>query len=49
MAEFTPSIVPLGSLAEVAAASAEVAAQEQQLYAIGDEFGTTMGRHALEP
>jgi hypothetical protein len=49
MAEITPSIVPLGSLAEAAAASAEVAEQEQQLYAIGDQFGTTTGRRALEP
>jgi hypothetical protein len=29
MAEFTPTIIPLGSLAEAAAASAEVSYQEQ--------------------
>ena len=44
MAEFTPSTIPLGSLADAAAASSDVAQQEQQLYAIGvDDPGTTTG------
>ncbi len=46
MAEFTPSIIPLGSLAEAAAASAEVAEQEQQLYAAFPDDSTTMGMYA---
>ncbi|HEX6041410.1 hypothetical protein [Longimicrobium sp.] len=50
MAEFSPTIVPLGSLAEAAAASAGVAQQEQQLYAIGgDDFGTTTGIALANP
>lgn len=50
MAEFTPSIVPLGSLAEAAAASSEIARQEQQLYAMGpDDSGTTMGIALANP
>ena len=41
MAEFTPEIIPLGSLAEAAATSAELSAEEQS----ADSFdpGTTMG------
>jgi hypothetical protein len=43
MAEFTPSIIPLGSLEEAAAASAETAQQEQKAFAISptDPFTTT--------
>ena len=49
MAEFTPSIIPLGSLADAAAASSDVARQEQQLYAIGtDDPGTLTGRMAQD-
>lgn len=44
MAEFTPSIIPLGSLAEAAAAGAELSEQEQQAYAISPtDPGTTTG------
>lgn len=44
MAEFTPSIVPLGSLADAAAAGAELAQQEQQAFAISpNDPGTTTG------
>jgi hypothetical protein len=44
MADFTPSTIPLGSLAEAAAAGSEAAQQEQQLYAIGTgDPGTTTG------
>lgn len=44
MADYSPSIVPLGSLAEAAAAGAEVAQQEQQLYAVSPtDPGTTTG------
>lgn len=44
MAEYTPSTIPLGSLAEAAAAGSETAQQEQQLYAVGtDDPGTTTG------
>jgi hypothetical protein len=32
MAAFTPSVVPLGSLAEAAAASAQLSQQEAQIY-----------------
>lgn len=40
----SPTIVPLGSLADAAAASAEIARQEQQLYAIAPtDPGTTTG------
>lgn len=40
----SPSIVPLGSLADAAAAGAEIARQEQQLYAISpNDPGTTTG------
>jgi hypothetical protein len=45
-----PSIIPLGSLAEAAAAGADVAAREQQLYALGpDDLGTTTGIYAANP
>ncbi len=41
---YSPSIIPLGSLAEAAAAGADVAQQEQLQYAIGpDSPGTTTG------
>lgn len=44
MADFTPSTIPLGSLAEAAAASSEAAQEEQQLYATSpDDPGTTTG------
>ncbi|HEX6041413.1 hypothetical protein [Longimicrobium sp.] len=44
MAEFTPSIIPLGSLANAAAAGADVARQEQQLYAVDSiDLGTLTG------
>lgn len=50
MAEFTPTIVPLGSLADAAAASADVARQEQQMYAIGvDDPGTLTGDTSEPP
>jgi hypothetical protein len=50
MSQFTPQIVPLGSLAEAAAASSEVAQQEQSLYAAfpGDP-GTTCGLYLANP
>jgi hypothetical protein len=42
MAEYTPSVIPLGSLADAAAAGAEISYQEQQSTApIGP--GTTTG------
>lgn len=43
MAEFTPSIIPLGGLAAAAAASSETAQQEQKAFAISptDPFTTT--------
>ena len=43
MAEFTPSIIPLNSLAEAAAASSQTAQQEQKAFAISptDPFTTT--------
>lgn len=45
MAEFTPEIVPLGSLADAAAASAALAEEEAQATsAIGP--GTTIGYYA---
>jgi hypothetical protein len=44
MAEFSPTIVPLGSLAEAAAAASQLAQEEQQLAAAYDiDIGTTMG------
>ncbi|HEX6041408.1 hypothetical protein [Longimicrobium sp.] len=43
MAAFSPTIIPLGSLADAAAAGAEVARQEQVQYAIGTDIGTTTG------
>jgi hypothetical protein len=44
MAEFTPTTIPLGSLADAAATSSDVAQQEQQLFAISpDDPGTTTG------
>lgn len=44
MADSTPSIIPLGSLAEAAAASSDAAQQEQQLYATSPQDpGTTTG------
>ena len=40
----SPTTIPLGSLADAAAASAAVARQEQELYAIGPvDPGTTTG------
>jgi hypothetical protein len=45
MSESSPQIIPLGSLAEAAAAGAELAWQEQQ--AVGpDGPGTLTGYHA---
>lgn len=41
MAEFTPYTVPLGSLAGAAAASADLAQQEQVLFSIGPTSPTT--------
>jgi hypothetical protein len=50
MAEFTPQIVPLGSLADAAAAGADVAQQEQELYASEPTSpGTTTGIIARPP
>lgn len=50
MAEFTPEIIPLGSLAEAAAAGADVALQEQALYTTDPTFpGTTTGIIARPP
>ncbi|HST61878.1 MAG TPA: hypothetical protein VLK84_24470 [Longimicrobium sp.] len=50
MADFTPSSIPLGSLASAAAASADLAQQEQQLYGIApNDPGTTTGIIAQEP
>lgn len=49
MAEFTPQIIPLGSLAEAAAAGSEVAYQEAQAYALPSDPGTTTGIIAPEP
>jgi hypothetical protein len=44
MAEFTPTIIPLGSLADAAAASAAVSQQEAQAYALSPiDPGTTIG------
>jgi hypothetical protein len=44
MAEFSPTIIPLGSLADAAAASAELSQQEAQAYAISPlDPGTTIG------
>lgn len=50
MAQFTPQIIPLGSLAGAAAAGAEIAQQEQALYAVSPQDpGTTTGIIAPEP
>ncbi len=50
MSQFTPQIVPLGSLAEAAAASSEVAQQEQSLYAaFPEDPGTTTGIYLANP
>lgn len=49
MSQFTPQIVPLGSLAEAAAASAEVAQQEQALFAFPEDPGTTTGIYLAQP
>jgi hypothetical protein len=50
MADFTPSTIPLGSLADAAAAGAEVAYQEQQADAINpNDPGTTTGIVATPP
>lgn len=50
MAEFSPTIIPLGSLAQAAAASAEIARQEQlSAYAIDIDVGTTMGYIPQQP
>lgn len=50
MAEFTPQIVPLGSLADAAAASAELAQAEQQAFAISPlDPHTTTGIIAPAP
>ena len=50
MAEFTPQIVPLGSLAEAAAAGADVAQQEQLMYAQSpSDPGTLTGARPTYP
>ncbi len=50
MADFTPSSVSLGSLASAAAAGADLAQQEQQLYATAPgSLGTTTGIIAPQP
>jgi hypothetical protein len=50
MADYTPTTVPLGSLAEAAAAGSELALQEQQAYAISPiDPGTTTGIIAPPP
>jgi hypothetical protein len=50
MADFTPSIIPLGSLADAAAASSEVAQEEQLLYSTtATDIGTTTGIIAEPP
>lgn len=50
MADFTPSSIPLGSLASAAAAGADLAQQEQALFASAPNFpGTTTGIIAPEP
>ena len=42
--EYTPEIIPLGSLGEAASAGSETAQEEQQLYSISpDDPGTTTG------
>jgi hypothetical protein len=41
MAEFTPEIIPLGSLAEAAAAGAELSEEEQM--STNSTIGPTMG------
>lgn len=43
MAEFTPQVIPLGSLADAAAASAELSQEEQQGVNSILDPGTTMG------
>ena len=44
MAEFKPTVVPLGSLADAAAAASQIAQQEQALSAYDDiSIGTTTG------
>lgn len=50
MAEFTPQTVPLGSLVDAAAAGADLAQQEQELFAIAPGSpGTTTGIVARPP
>lgn len=50
MAAFTPQIIPLGSLAEAAAAGADTAQQEQALYALSpSDPGTLTGARPVEP
>jgi hypothetical protein len=50
MSDSTPRIVPLGSLADAAAAGAQIAQQEQQLYASSpDDIGTTTGIWVANP
>lgn len=46
MAEFTPEIIPLGSLAEAAATSAELSEQEQTASALEPGFPILTGYHA---
>ena len=43
MAEFTPQIIPLGSLADAAAAGAQVAEEEQMSSSAVLGPGTTIG------
>ena len=50
MAEFSPQIIPLGSLADAAAAGSDLAQQEAQAYAISPlDPGTTTGIIAYPP
>ncbi len=50
MAEFTPQIVPLGSLVDAAAAGADLAQQEQQAYAYSPQDpGTLTGARPVDP
>ena len=52
MAQFSPTIVPLGSLADAAAAASQIAQQEQQVSAysgIDIDIGTTTGFLPPEP
>jgi hypothetical protein len=49
MAEFSPTIVPLGSLADAAAAASQLAQEEQQVSAYSVDIGITMGFFPMDP